>query len=414
MDGERHMIEKEVDVLVVGAGPAGSGAAMEAASAGATTLMIDRKREIGTPVQCGEVIGKSLLEMTGLKLPGKIICARQRGTRFIINRKITVTNSQPYWESITVERKLLDKYLATEAARKGACVQAETRLTDIEVESGIVSRVQLIHRGNKVNVSPGVVVAADGVHSTVCNLMGLSFHSEDEVARGIEFEMVSSRPLPPYMHIFLEPEVGLGYGWIIPKGRWRANVGIGRVGSLENRKATLERWICSHPFISRYFDMHRVLEVKSGDAPVPGFRGGPVKGNVIFTGDAAGQTLAFVGEGIIPSYASGRVAGRVAAMASFSRDLDQLKEYDRILKDGIGRELCEGASIKDHIMRIWMRPDLNAETRTIACGLMMSEVIGPEELLRMTGEKIMSLFDEMVLRELAGSAGKLRIAEMRG
>lgn len=412
MDGEWHMIEKEVDVLIVGAGPAGSAAAIEAASAGAKTLMIDRKREIGTPVQCGEVIGKSLLEMIGLRLPEKIICARQKGARFIINRKICVTNFQPYWESVTVERKLLDKYLAAEAARNGACVQAETRLIGLEMNSGIVSKAHLIHRGERIDISPKIIVAADGVHSTVCSLMGLAFHSEEELAKGIEFEMVSSRPLPPYMQIFLEPEIGLGYGWVIPKGKWKANVGLGKVGTLENRKATLEQWIRSHPLISKYFNMQSVLEVKSGDAPIPGFHGGPVSGNVIFTGDAAGQTLAFVGEGIIPSYASGRVAGRIAAMVSSSGDLNQLKEYDKILNDGIGMELREGAIIKDHIMRIWARPDLNAETRILVCGLMMSEVFNPEELFGMTEEEIRKLLDNKLLNELSSPLRKIRICEL--
>ena len=62
------------DVLVVGSGPAGSGAGRAAALSGARTIVIDRKREIGTPVQCGEVIGRSVLAMTDIKIPRYAQC----------------------------------------------------------------------------------------------------------------------------------------------------------------------------------------------------------------------------------------------------------------------------------------------------------------------------------------------------
>src|SRR5665647_89862 len=60
---------QKCDVLVVGCGPAGSGAGRAAAESGARTIVIDRKREIGTPVQCGEVIGRSVLAMSDIKIP---------------------------------------------------------------------------------------------------------------------------------------------------------------------------------------------------------------------------------------------------------------------------------------------------------------------------------------------------------
>lgn len=364
---------EEIDVLVIGAGPAGSGAALAAAQAGAKTLMIDRKKEIGTPVQCGEVIGKSLLKHAGISLPRQAICSTQSSTRFIIDRSMMVVNQEDYWASVTVERKILDKEFAAQAVRAGALVQADTRLMDVKLDGDIVIEATLLCHGKERKVRPRMVVAADGVHSTMAKLMDVRWYPEDMVASGGEFEMVSKKPLPAAMQIFLEPQVGLGYGWIIPKGRRRANVGMATVGVSGNRKDSVSDWISQHPVISSYFDADSVLEVKTGDAPVPGVCGETAKGNVLFAGDSAGQTLAFVGEGIIPSYICGKVAGSVAARGKSAG-------YGDALSVALGEELNYGSALKDQIVDLWSDSSLSDSQKVMISGLVMSECLSAEDL----------------------------------
>lgn len=372
-------MEKDWEVLVVGAGPAGSAAAAAAAEGGCKTLLIDRKKEIGTPVQCGEVVGESLVRQLNLKLPPQAIAVVHDHTRFILDRRLRIVSNEPYWRSIALERKIFDKLMAARAAEAGAYVHADTRLTDIEMRDGKVVSATLMHRGNEVVIRPKVVVAADGVHSTMAKLMGLSLYPDDTMAKGIEFEMVAKKKLPNGMQIFLEPEVGLGYGWIIPKGPFRANVGLGVIGLEDSRRSTIQDWLSGNPIVSEYFDLDKVLEVKGGDAPLPGFLGGPVQGNVLFAGDAAGQTLAFVGEGIMPSFACGTGAGAVAASAVRQRSLKKLSCYDRAVKDLMGEELEKGAALKDAILGTWADTSIPEGDRTMLCGLIMSECIYPEQ-----------------------------------
>ncbi|OPY31477.1 MAG: Digeranylgeranylglycerophospholipid reductase [Methanomassiliicoccales archaeon PtaU1.Bin124] len=374
------MKQKEIDVLVVGAGPAGSGAARAAAQIGARTLMIDRKKEIGTPVQCGEVVGLSVVETAGIKLPPHAICARQNYTRFVVDRKAYVDNRSPYWRSATVERKIFDKHLAMEAAQHGSDVQADCRLVDAEVEDGRITSVQLRHRGKDVELKPRFIVAADGVHSTVAKAMGKEEYRGDSIASGVEYEMVAKKRLPPCMQIFIEPEIGLGYGWIIPKGQYRANVGLGLVGRSASRREFLSDWINEHPVVSNYFDADKVLEVKTGDAPVPGFEGGPVMGNVLFAGDAAGQTLAFVGEGIMPSYICGGIAGRIAGAA---KNDSELESYDGAVREIMGEEMTLGSDLRDALVMVWEMPDLSDSQKSIISVMIMNELIGEEDMVMM-------------------------------
>lgn len=71
------------DVVVVGAGPAGSMAAMEAARQGARTLIIERRQETGSPVRCAEGVGKGGLLKTGIKIDRRWIAKEERGARQI-------------------------------------------------------------------------------------------------------------------------------------------------------------------------------------------------------------------------------------------------------------------------------------------------------------------------------------------
>lgn len=373
------MMTVKCDVLVVGAGPAGSSAAKAAAEAGAKTLLIDRKKEIGTPVQCGEVIGRSILAMSGLRLPRGAVCSSQGFTRFVVNRELRLDNHEAYWRSVSVERKMLDKHLALQAARAGALVHADARLESLELDDGAVKGAVVRDQGQPVRIEPKVVVAADGVHSTVSRLMGREEFGKDALAKGIEFEMLSTRRLLPCMQIFIEPEVGLGYGWIIPKGERRANVGLATVGTAPRRAEHLRDWIAGHPVVSGCFGDGNVVEVKSGDAPVPGFRGGPVMGNVVFTGDAAGQTLAFVGEGIMPSYICGAIAGGKAASAARG-GLAHLDEYDPEVRGVMGQELSMGAELRDVLVGLWGTDGLDDSLKSAASALIMNELARPEDL----------------------------------
>ncbi len=367
---------KECDVLVVGAGPAGSGAARASALAGVKTLMVDKKKEIGTPVQCGEVIGLDLVKRSGTRIPANAIVSRQAFTRFVLGREITIDNFEPYWRGVTVERKIFDKHLAFRAASAGSAVQADTKLLSVKMDGDKVSKCLLSHHGDEVELSPKAIVAADGVHSTLSKELKAEFFSPKDVARGVEFELVAKKDIPQCMQIFIEQEIGLGYGWIIPKGKRRANVGVGLVGVNASRRSFLEDWITGHPVVSRYFDVDKVLEVKIGDAPVPGFLGGPVRGNVLFCGDAAGQTLAFVGEGIMPSYICGGLAGKHAALLSQGRE----QKYEEDLVEKMADQLMMGAVLRDTLVELWSSDGLDGRMRSLLSGAVMNELVSPDDL----------------------------------
>ena len=127
-------MEREVDVLVIGAGPTGSTAAKYAARGGADVLLVEKRSEIGTPVRCGEGVAKRWLDEIGLAPSGEFICHEVEGARVIApdGTALVVDETRAGNEcGYVLERDLFDRYLAKEAAKAGAEILIKTSAVDL-------------------------------------------------------------------------------------------------------------------------------------------------------------------------------------------------------------------------------------------------------------------------------------------
>ena len=123
----------ECDVLVVGAGPAGSSAARASAKAGAKTIFIDKKKEIGLPVQCGESISDYLIPLLPFKIPKEQLIWKIDGMLFYAE-DIAIKRTGKTWSGYAISRKNFDKWLANKAGNAGAKLLINTELIDLEVK----------------------------------------------------------------------------------------------------------------------------------------------------------------------------------------------------------------------------------------------------------------------------------------
>ena len=132
------------DVLVVGAGPAGSMTAKWAAKSGARVLMIEKRQEIGSPVRCGEGMSKDWLKEVGIK-PGKWVNLEVEGARiFSPSERVLEINERNAGNEVgyVVERDGFDKALAIDAANAGAEILLKTAATQVLKEGGKVVGVR--------------------------------------------------------------------------------------------------------------------------------------------------------------------------------------------------------------------------------------------------------------------------------
>jgi digeranylgeranylglycerophospholipid reductase len=324
----------ECDVLVVGAGPAGSSAARAAALGGAKTIFIDKKTEVGAPVQYTECVSGFLLPFLPIKVPQNQFRWKIEGIRFWADR-ITVDRVGALWEGYSVDRNHFDKWLSQEAVAGGASLRLDTELVDLEFDgSGNVKKAVIKTGGSVEEIMPKVLVAADGVKSTTLNLLGEYKPQMGDVAEVYSWEMRNLDLRSPNMkQIFFGDFTPGGYAYIFPRSKTVANVGVcGLMREKEIQKHFFE--FLDVDLVKRQVkDAEYSLE-KTKDAVWGNLSGKKVYGNVLFAGDAANHNLKPFIEGILPSMVSGNLCGelgvKMLAGATFESEYYE-KEIEKVL-----------------------------------------------------------------------------------
>ena len=306
-------MKEDIMVAVVGAGPAGSCAAEAIAAGGAEVVLIDKKREIGSPVQCGgflpeaveleKLMPGALLPHTLREIPERIILHRTRLQRIY---SPSGKHKQFAVAGRVLDRRAFDRHLVARAARAGAGVLSATRA---RLEEGILQLSG--HYCGKIRSQ--IIIGADGPHSIVSRAMG---NPVQEMGICIEYEMVDVNIDPEAAEMYFSAHYAPGgYAWIIPLGQDMANVGVGvRASYLVGQKLPfiLDRFIREHTIAAEKLAGGEVLAVMRGVVPAGGTLGAIQKGNMLLAGDAAGHVMATSGGGIPLAMVAGRIAGEVA------------------------------------------------------------------------------------------------------
>ena len=338
-------MQEKYDVVVVGAGPAGSTAAYAAAKNGASVLMLDRRRELGVPVQCGEALSEDILNELKIKPDSQWAIGRTNVVKIVSPSGIEIRISE---RKVTgkvgyvLNRKVFDKFLAVRAAKAGADVMVGTYVDGLIIEDGRPQGVKAWGMDGKLEVSAKVIIAADGVGSRVARWAGLNTTLKlDDIESGIQFQMVGvDFESPSMMEYYLGSKIAPGgYAWVFPKGEDMANVGLGVLGSRAERRPIeyLRDFVARMPNLSK----GKVVEINGGGDPVSGPLKKTVKDNLLVVGDAARQVNALTGGGIDYAMRAGNIAGEVAAKAVSEGNTSEkrLSEYEKRWREQMGKRL---------------------------------------------------------------------------
>ncbi|MBR5503033.1 MAG: NAD(P)/FAD-dependent oxidoreductase [Methanobrevibacter sp.] len=342
----------ETDVLVIGAGPAGSAAAKHAALGGADVILIDRKSEIGTPKRCAEGIYDHGLKWLGIEPDPQWAVQRINGGTIIAPDKTRLTLDETILpeKGYIIERKVFDKYMAMDAGRAGAKIMVKTlakSLMKAEDDKGGFYIVDCEHMGEIIEIKTRILIAADGPESRIAKAVGINSTTKSkDMMSGVQFEMVGVNcERMDLIELHLGAFADGGYAWVFPKGGDIANVGIGI--SATSEKPAIE---CLNEFIESYSPLNNAkpVEINIGGDPIGGMIEQIYDDNFMICGDAAGQVDSITGGGIILGMLGGMTAGKVAAKAikdgNYSKE--RLKEYDELYD-----EYTQGAIPKLEIAR---------------------------------------------------------------
>ncbi len=328
------MPDLKTDVLVIGAGPAGSMTAKWAAKSGARVLMIEKRQEIGSPVRCGEGMSKDWLPEVGIR-PGRWINLEVEGARiYSPSEKVFEINEKHAGNEVgyVVERDEFDKQLAIDAANAGVEVKLKTAATAVLKENGRIVGAKVKEFGTTYEVRAPITVAADGFESQVGRWAGVPTNlAMRDMDTCLQYRMTNVECDVRYCDFFLGTVAPGGYVWIFPKGEGLANVGIGvqvsQVKSPADARTYLDRWIDRHP---GYAKGKKIDMVGGGVSIAP-----PLKQTVtdgfMLVGDAARMIDPLTGGGIANGCIAGKICGTVAAEAAHSGDVSKafLQKYEK-------------------------------------------------------------------------------------
>jgi len=344
----------EYDVVVVGAGPAGSMAAKYAAKAGARVLMIEEHATIGQPVQCAGLISTRAFE--GCEVPETLSRHPIRGANIHApdGRVLTVDGKRTM--AYVIDRGELDRAMALEALKSGVASLVKTRFSSLRRQGNDVI-IAALSQGEPIEIRTRVVIGADGLQSAVGRLAGLE--RVQTVFTCAQAEVYTDVALSDFVDLYLGQEVAPGFfAWAIPT-RWETV----RIG-LCSTERSLDRLA---PLIERFSSRSALslLHFAAGGIPL-----GPppctVAAGTLIVGDAAGQVKPTSGGGIYPGTLCAKIAGTVAAEAAArgSTSKDALMAYDTRWRSEIGRELETGLRIREGFNRL-SDDDLNYMIRAL-------------------------------------------------
>ncbi len=162
------------DVVVVGGRVAGSTSSLFASKGGLDVLMIEKRQEIGTPVQCAEFTTKDTFKPLEIKPSKKYLRTDIEGVDFYAPNgkhfRVKGNNLYGFTEGYVLERKIFDKQLAIESAKAGTDIMVKTTVKDLIIKDGRVCGVVAKHLGKTFDIKADIVIAADGLESTIARI----------------------------------------------------------------------------------------------------------------------------------------------------------------------------------------------------------------------------------------------------
>ncbi|MBK5307638.1 MAG: geranylgeranyl reductase family protein [Frankiaceae bacterium] len=328
------MTTTSADVIVVGAGPAGSTAATVLARAGIDVLVLE-KTEFPREKVCGDGLTpravKSLVDL-GIDTTSANGFVRNRGLRIIgggMRLELPWPELATYPDYGLVRPRLdFDDLLATTARKAGARLQTSTNVTGPVLDAagrvvGVTAKVGPDKR--EQTFTAPLVIAADGVSARLALALGINKRDDRPMGVAVRRYYTSPRTHDDMLESWLElrsdnGDLLPGYGWVFGVGDGTSNVGLGLLNTTKAWQETdyrklLQRWVGGMPEEWQYREEFATGPIRGAALPM-GFNRQPhYTRGVMLVGDAAGAVNPFNGEGIAYAMESGVLAAEVAVRA---------------------------------------------------------------------------------------------------
>lgn len=342
------------DVVVVGAGPAGSVTARFAAETGAKVLIIERRQEIGVPVLCGEGISRKIDEW-GMLEGKRWIASNMEGARIFSPDGTMVKLSAEMAGNETgyvIYRDIFDQELARQAAKSGAKILMSTNATGLLKENNKIIGVKANQYDDEIEIEADIIVGTDGIESKIGQWAGIDTRLDPkDLETCCQYTLTNIDCKDAFCDFYLGNKIAPGgYIWVFPKGKDTANVGIGVLGCLSEAgmpKKLLDEFIANNPNLKN----GNPIRFLAGAVPVAN-PVDTVRDNFILVGDSARQVDPITGGGLTHCLEAGKIAGETIGMAIEKQQFDKetLSIYETGWKEAFGKKIKRNYMVKELLL----------------------------------------------------------------
>jgi digeranylgeranylglycerophospholipid reductase len=344
----------ECDVLVVGAGPAGLGAAITSSKKGLKTILVEKSSEIGYPVKSSAFTWKEVLE--DWNLPDEVMY--QWMNSFYIYSSPSKREVGINFGKIiggTLNFHLFLQELAFQAIRHGTEILLTECVSEPIIDGDFVRGVKT---EKKEEIRAKIVIDCSGSSAVIAKKVGLILKRDAKLGIGFEYEMLNYKIRNSdaiEFYVGKEEIVPVGYAWVFPTGKDRARVGVSTVlnttEKIEKKSIRYyeDRFLSKgSPIYERVKDA-QPFEIHTGAYSLEGMLNKIYSNGLMVAGDSASQASMLVGEGIRYALKFGKMAAETAFDAIKGNDLseDYLKLYQERCEEYLGETFEVAADLLD-------------------------------------------------------------------
>ncbi|MHC1578839.1 MAG: NAD(P)/FAD-dependent oxidoreductase [Dehalococcoidia bacterium] len=320
------------DVIIVGAGPAGSHTAYELASSGYSVAVFEEKSAPGLDVCCTGIISSECFQ--SLNPSPDVILTRVNSAKFFSPSGRCLRMQTERVQAYVVNRLLLDKELASRAEAQGARYFLSSQVIDIIPARDNIQAEILRSAATEIFTARAVVLAS-GFKPKLPHQLGLGKIKRFLVGAQVEVE---TKDIDEFEVYFGQKTAPGGFAWLVPTSTHKAYVGL-----LARSQAKLHL----AEFRNNLSDQGRVtsreMEIRQKAVPIRTLARS-YGDRILVVGDAAGQVKPTTGGGIYFGHLGAQIAARVLdeALRSDNLTAEQLSRYQKQWKAEMGKELSRG------------------------------------------------------------------------